>query len=661
MKKLLLSLAGVAMAFAANATVYVVGAGEGLTWDLPGKAYEAGADGKYVIQVDNLTKFKVSLANTTSWDEYNAQAYATGNATFGSAVYPDGQTLPVEIWGEDQELPWTGNYTITLDLSAMTMTAKTTTPRPVDAPAVYIRGEMNGWGSDAAWQLTNKSWDNAAGTGTYTIDCTISKGVQFKIADSSWGNINYGGVENIIPDGTPVTLTHNSGTNLTLASDFTGTITFTITGTKMATVTFTPSGSVPSYPSELYLIGSFEGKDWNISDPLVMTNEGEGIYTAANVNIVYGADGATMGYFAITGVKGDDWNAVNAFRFGPADKDREAVVGNNPVDGSGDTSWSIVPGVYNMVFSYSTKTLQIEKVGDNPDQPQPDPDDPVDPTPVVGNTLYVIGAGEGLTWDLPGVPYTGENGVITFTVNNLTKFKASLNEAYDWDTYNAGAYATGLQTFTEAGVYPGSQTLTIEPWGEDQMLPYTATYTITYNFNDMTMTAKAATPAPAGAPAVYIRGAMNSWEPNPDWQMTNVSWDSATATGKYTFNCTESFAIEANAEFKFADDSWGKINYGYGEVVPSATDTVVVDLIFNSGENENIQLSENYTGTITLEILGNNMATASFSPNKSSAVSAIEAAEADAVYFDLQGRRVVNPDKGIYIRVANGKTTKVGK
>lgn len=40
-------------------------------------------------------------------------------------------------------------------------------------------------------------------------------------------------------------------------------------------------------------------------------------------------------------------------------------------------------------------------------------------------------------------------------------------------------------------------------------------------------------------------------------------------------------------------------------------------------------------------------------------VNEIEAAEADALYFNLQGVRVVNPENGTYIRVTNGKANKV--
>lgn len=40
-------------------------------------------------------------------------------------------------------------------------------------------------------------------------------------------------------------------------------------------------------------------------------------------------------------------------------------------------------------------------------------------------------------------------------------------------------------------------------------------------------------------------------------------------------------------------------------------------------------------------------------------VNGIEATEGDAMYFNLQGQRVANPEPGIYVRVLNGKTQKV--
>ena len=42
-------------------------------------------------------------------------------------------------------------------------------------------------------------------------------------------------------------------------------------------------------------------------------------------------------------------------------------------------------------------------------------------------------------------------------------------------------------------------------------------------------------------------------------------------------------------------------------------------------------------------------------------IAGIEAENGEAVYFNLQGVRVQNPENGIFIRVQNGKATKIMK
>ena len=41
------------------------------------------------------------------------------------------------------------------------------------------------------------------------------------------------------------------------------------------------------------------------------------------------------------------------------------------------------------------------------------------------------------------------------------------------------------------------------------------------------------------------------------------------------------------------------------------------------------------------------------------AVEEVEVAEGEAVYFNLQGVQVANPENGIYVKVVDGKATKV--
>ena len=50
-----------------------------------------------------------------------------------------------------------------------------------------------------------------------------------------------------------------------------------------------------------------------------------------------------------------------------------------------------------------------------------------------------------------------------------------------------------------------------------------------------------------------------------------------------------------------------------------------------------------------------------FAPSTPTGIAGIEAENGEAVYFNLQGVRVQNPENGIFIRVQNGKATKIMK
>ena len=125
--------------------------------------------------------------------------------------------------------------------------------------------------------------------------------------------------------------------------------------------TYTNAGG--GWPGAMYVIGTINGEGWNPTNVAAMTDEGDGIFTIENLTL---SENSGSCGFALTEAKGtssDDWDTVNARRYGPATTDTPAVVGENPVDGFGDLSWSIAPGVYNMTFDFDSKILEIEQVG----------------------------------------------------------------------------------------------------------------------------------------------------------------------------------------------------------------------------------------------------------------------------------------------------------
>lgn len=273
--------------------------------------------------------------------------------------------------------------------------------------------------------------------------------------------------------------------------------------------------------------------------------------------------------------------------------------------------------------------------------------------------VYVVGAGDGLGWDLPGMEVAAKSSnVYEFTVDNLSKFKVSTVKATSWEEFNPNAYATGTAEYTAEGVVKaGGETLPVEIWGEDQMLPFTGKYTITLDLNNMTMTAYCSSGIPTEAPTVYVRGAMNDWGTPSTWQF---NYD--VPNDVYWFICQGETELAGGVEFKFADANWGSINYSTnGEIIVDGVTTC--PLVFNQG---NQFFSTNFTGLITLNIVGPTSSSATFAPGVfeytgTDGVNEIAAEEGQAVYFNLQGQKVANPDKGIYVKVVDGKATKIVK
>ena len=226
-------------ALSMNANLYVCGDGSNMTWDMPGVEVSPNAAGLYVFDLEGVYSWKMANldAAPASWDDFNAGALFTETDLSADKVYPNGETQPL-VTREDpngnQLMPYSGNYTVTVDLNAMTVNIKATTAAPTVAPAVYIRGGMvDGWPAVEEWQFKNVSY--AGGPGVWEFWCEgeteIEGSVEFKFADANWGAVNYGGPTAITPDSDPEegwqALDYNGG-NMSMKSNFEGKITFEI-------------------------------------------------------------------------------------------------------------------------------------------------------------------------------------------------------------------------------------------------------------------------------------------------------------------------------------------------------------------------------------------------------------------------------------------------
>lgn len=213
MKKFYAIAAVAMMAFAANAqngaALYATGAGdfEGGEWAPENASEFTYANGVYTLEVTNLTQFKLSTAKG-DWTAFNAGAYIVDG---GYGKVP-GVAKPLMFAGDQADpanimCPWTGDYKIEVAGNLSTITLTTSTPEPdMDNLNIFLRGDMNGWGSPDEWKL--KKYPTSSEYSYYTFTCAddqyIGVGDTFKVADANWGEINYG----------------TSGGNLALEADY---------------------------------------------------------------------------------------------------------------------------------------------------------------------------------------------------------------------------------------------------------------------------------------------------------------------------------------------------------------------------------------------------------------------------------------------------------
>lgn len=185
MKKLYTLLSALLFAVSSWAgTLYVTGGATGLNyWSPDNPTVITSETNQYEFTYKDFVSFKMSTAKG-DWDTFNGSALGTGSELEAN------KTIKLEPWGEDLQLPWVGEWTVKVDLDAMTMVLTTTTPKPVGYKKLYLRGDMNNWG-------TTTELATADGV-VYTLDnVDIAKGQGFKIADANWGSDNYGSQANM--------------------------------------------------------------------------------------------------------------------------------------------------------------------------------------------------------------------------------------------------------------------------------------------------------------------------------------------------------------------------------------------------------------------------------------------------------------------------------
>ncbi len=236
MKHFLLLLLFIVSSFSSVARLYVVGNGVGMTWDMVSPQTVEAVGGFYTFDVIEGSRFMVS---TGAGGEVFFEANGYGALIDAADV---GNILPLERMHRPTVLPWQGNWSVSISSDLKTLKVTTDTPQPETFARLYIRGDMNDWAVDPAWELVT------ADGSTYWFDTVgstaIKAGCEFKIGDEGWRDYILGPENSatVVADGKPYRWVEY-GLDAKVASDYRGTVRVELdpSDTHSATVTFFPS------------------------------------------------------------------------------------------------------------------------------------------------------------------------------------------------------------------------------------------------------------------------------------------------------------------------------------------------------------------------------------------------------------------------------------
>ena len=160
---------------------YAVGGFQG--WDPENPAVFTFADGVYTLVAENASAMKISTAKG-DWDTFNA-----------ATIAPAAEEGKFEVKADFQfALEYEATWTVTIDHKNQTIKFTTDDPKPA-VTDIYIRGGMNNWEAVDAWKM------NTTDGNIYTLEgVSISSDIQFKIADATWGSVDYGTSAPIAPN-----------------------------------------------------------------------------------------------------------------------------------------------------------------------------------------------------------------------------------------------------------------------------------------------------------------------------------------------------------------------------------------------------------------------------------------------------------------------------
>jgi pullulanase len=227
------------------------------------------SDGQYTVTVDlapGTYGFKLASAD---WATVNLGAVSADEAAVALDTPED--LLPGSNDNLSIEITTEGSYVFTLDAYYPdTPVLTVSTAVPWGETTLYLRGDMNGWGTDTAF-----GYD---GSGVYSVVTRLDAGAySFKVANADWTVPNLGATaaaDAAVELGVAETLVQDSQDNLSIEITRPGDYLFSLDAIDKDVPVLTVTEIVPFGAEALYLRGDMNG--WDASTE--MAYQGNGYY-----------------------------------------------------------------------------------------------------------------------------------------------------------------------------------------------------------------------------------------------------------------------------------------------------------------------------------------------------------------------------------------------
>ena len=644
MKKLVLMLSAALISIAAQATIYVTGGnvtGAPAAWNPENPLQVELADGVYTFKAKG--GFKISTAKGGWNSDFNPNA-KTLNGEWNKATTT--ATANLKAGDDDIAAPMDG-VEITYEVASDLSTIKETLPEgssfgdPV-SHTYALHGQL---GDGSSWKTTAMTENNGAWEWTGTV-VAGEFGIQEQTNGSQTAWISADGATAINAVGVYAAKYNGSNWKSSLAGEYT----FSFNPTTMK-LTITGQGTTPDpdpdpQPTVRYALHGTITGDPSWASVELTENSGKYEWTGGVVAGEFG--------IKIMDQSGKQTGWINA---SSADEATISDEGTYNTSANGESNWSsTLEGNYTFSFNPTANTLTITKYEGDIEIVK---SYAFKGTITNGESTEWISTAmteeEDGTWSWSGTVDTGDFG-IQYLENGVQKtWYASADES---------------SAIAEAGDYNAMEN------GTNWALSLTGDVTLKFNPTTLVLTVVGGTVTPDPDPDpdpdptvetpenVYLTGNFeNSWSTSNPITMEK---EGNKFTAKAQLKASSSESTDGYFTFITAKgENWNAVNVSdrYGaqtknEAIALSTD--VAYKVFKAGVDASAANSwklaaGTYLFTIDFE-------SKTVRVDLSDGVENIEVTEEEEVeYYNLQGVKVANPSNGVYIRVINGKATKVVK